>query len=159
MAIVEMEEIELNENTQRVPIFNGYLSEIQPLLTVGWGQTETGDVVDDIRGTIVYTGNQTLCQGSWPDFKDNNSQLVCTAALLNPHHGVCFGDSGSGSFVNQDGVLMVVGPTASMSDPKGIFCIYDEGTTWYTRASYHLDAISQITGLSKEYLTGLSNEI
>ncbi|KAJ2636433.1 hypothetical protein GGF40_003001 [Coemansia sp. RSA 1286] len=159
LAILEMDQIELGETAQRVPIYNGPIDDGQTMLTLGWGRTEEGaENTELLRGTYVYAGNTTMCQKFVKGFVDNNGPLICAPNILNPHSTICKGDSGTGVMVNQDGVLMIAGHASMIVNVGESECGNDTGSAFYTRIAYYLDFISETTGLSKDYLLGLTND-
>ncbi|KAI7827353.1 trypsin-like cysteine/serine peptidase domain-containing protein [Kickxella alabastrina] len=146
IAILELEDLDFSGFNQRVPIYDGPIGVEQTMLAVGWGQAEDGaDNLSVLRGVLVMTGNKTMCGGESGEFVDNNGPQICTPGALTPYHSTCMGDSGSGLLVSSNNTLILVGvDSIARVSP-------------FVHASYYMDFIMENTGLSREYLTGLSD--
>ncbi|KAJ1897779.1 hypothetical protein LPJ66_003166 [Kickxella alabastrina] len=158
IAILELEDLNFSEFNQRVPIYDGPIGVEQTMLAVGWGQTEDGaDNLSVLRGVLVMTGNKTMCGGESGEFVDNNGPQICTPGALTPHHSTCMGDSGSGLLVSSNNTLILVGVDSIAVNYGESECGNTSGFHLFVHASYYMDFIMENTGLSREYLTGLSD--
>ncbi|KAJ1721476.1 hypothetical protein LPJ53_004011 [Coemansia erecta] len=160
IAILEIDEITLDNTARRAPIYSGDIVANQALLTLGWGQTESGATdTNMLRGTVVYAGNSTLCSQFSGDWQSNDGPQICTPNILHAHSSACMGDSGTGLMINNEGVLSVAGLVSIAVNIGESECGNDTGGQLYVNAGYYLDFIANTTGLSKEYLTGLTNDM
>ncbi|KAJ2779879.1 serine-type endopeptidase activity protein [Coemansia interrupta] len=160
IAILEIDEISLDSTARRAPVFSEDIVDNQALLTLGWGQTEpAASNTNMLRGTVVYAGNSTLCSRFSSDWQSNNGPQICTPNILHAHSSACMGDSGTGLMINNQGVLSVAGLVSIAVNIGESECGNDTGGQLYVNAGYYLDFIASATGLSKEYLTGLTNNM
>ncbi|KAJ1847850.1 hypothetical protein LPJ73_004143 [Coemansia sp. RSA 2703] len=160
IAILEIDEIPLSDTARRAPIYSGDIVDNQAMLTLGWGKTDSGAANTNLlRGTVIYAGNSTLCSKFSSDWQSNNGPQICTPNILHAHSSACMGDSGTGLMINNQGVLSVAGLVSIAVNIGESECGNLSGGQLYVNAGYYLDFIAKTTGLSKEYLTGLSNNM
>ncbi|KAJ1891852.1 hypothetical protein LPJ66_006684 [Kickxella alabastrina] len=158
IAILELEDLDFSKFNQRAPIYDGPIGAEQTMLAVGWGQTEDGaENLSVLRGVLVMSGNKTMCGGESGEFVDNNGPQICTPGALTPYHSTCMGDSGSGLLVSSNNTLMLVGLDSIAVNYSESECGNTSGFHLFVHASYYMDFIMENTGLSREYLTGLSD--
>ncbi|KAJ1822248.1 hypothetical protein LPJ56_000725 [Coemansia sp. RSA 2599] len=152
IAIIEFPEIKLDAKmADRAPIYDGRLQDGQKGLIVGWGGAEKGVDLNVLRGGYNIIGKPGTC-----GLKDNNGSNICLPGDLTPGVSACGGDSGSGMFLNDNGVLMLIGFNVVAVGPSGSTC-GDKGRKHiYVNVLYHMDFIQKTTGLSREYLVGRS---
>ncbi|KAJ1937602.1 hypothetical protein GGF37_005140 [Kickxella alabastrina] len=159
IAIMEIDDlVGAADFNQRVPIYDGPIGNNQSMLAVGWGKTEdsAGNLLS-LRGVVVISGNQALCGTFSNAYVDNNGPQICAPGALAPFHSTCSGDSGSGLLVNYNGTLMVAGVVSTALNIDDTECGNPSGVHMFVHASYYTDFIMENTGLSKEYLTGLTD--
>ncbi|KAJ2708214.1 hypothetical protein FB645_000060 [Coemansia sp. IMI 203386] len=155
IAILELEsELTLGETTNRLPIYDGLISDGQMMMSTGWGQTEENATDQNIlRGAFVIAGNKTLCQPIMNDFEDNNGPQICAPGALTPYTGSCMGDSGSSLIISNQGRLMHTGIVSITVNTGQTECANPTGAHFYVRTAYNMDFITETTNLTKEYLT------
>ncbi|KAI7827354.1 trypsin-like cysteine/serine peptidase domain-containing protein [Kickxella alabastrina] len=160
IAILELEDLEFTKHNQRVPIYDGSIEANQNMFAVGWGQTEDGaENLSVLRGVLVMTGNKTMCGGESSEFVDNNGPQICTPGALTPYHSICMGDSGSGLYVNYKKKQTVAGVSSLIVNYGESECGNTSGHQLFVRAAYYMDFIMEATGLTREYLTGLTDNL
>ncbi|KAJ1822755.1 hypothetical protein LPJ75_000250 [Coemansia sp. RSA 2598] len=154
IAVIEFPEIELDVKTvDRAPIYDGELQVGQKGLVVGWGGAEKGVNRDLLRGGVNIVAEHKTC-----GLRDNDASLICLDNDLTPGVSACAGDSGSGMFVNENGVLKLIGFDAFAKGPAGSTCGDAGRRHGYVNVLYHMDFLQETTGLSREYLVGRSDK-
>ncbi|KAJ1648461.1 hypothetical protein LPJ64_000290 [Coemansia asiatica] len=153
IAVIEFSEIILDEKTvDRAIIFDGILVPGQTGLIVGWGGAEDGANLDLLRGGFNVVGDPNIC-----GLDDNNGPKICLPGNLVPGVSACGGDSGSAMFLNDNGLLKIVG--FNVIAVGGGQCGDKERKHLYINTHYYLDFIQQASGLPREYLVGKSNSM
>ncbi|KAJ2706109.1 hypothetical protein FB645_001866 [Coemansia sp. IMI 203386] len=148
LAIIEIPEIKLDSKTvDRAVIFDGSLVPGQLGLVVGWGGAEKGANLSLLRAAYSMVGEPKDC-----GIKDNNGPTICLPGDLTPGMSACAGDSGSGMFLNDGGLLKLIGFDSVVWGPGS--CGGKGRKHSFVNAHYYMDFIEKTTGLTSDYLTG-----
>ncbi|XP_036971484.1 complement factor D-like [Acanthopagrus latus] len=116
----------------RLPPPNMNLRPKQLCSVAGWGVTEAGRLVDELRVALVPVINQKVCRRQWDEIPDH---VIC-AGGYRTHNGFCNGDSG--------GPLVCNGTAVGVVSFGDLLCWDRQLPNVYTDVSKFLPWIDQI---------------
>ncbi|KAJ2366205.1 hypothetical protein IW150_006004 [Coemansia sp. RSA 2607] len=131
----------------------------QTMLSLGWGVVESTSIDrTELRGVLTIIGDAEQCNEQAGSDLTNGGSVICALASQNKGKCIMSGDSGTGAVINQNGTLMLAAINSQVTVYNGTLdCSGGELTAFYLRPSYFLDFIASSTGLTREYLTGLTD--
>ncbi|OMJ18634.1 Mite allergen Der f 6 [Smittium culicis] len=140
-------------------IFNRPVQKNMKALAVGWGsQFGGGGPSDKLKVTDIVASHNNLCI-YYNDFhEDNNKNTIC--AINTEGKGVCNGDSGGPLLYNEEKLASknakraVVGVSLRINGPDygKTKCENKETINYFANALYHLDWISNTSGIPRSDL-------
>ncbi|KAJ1878292.1 hypothetical protein LPJ57_003502 [Coemansia sp. RSA 486] len=160
IGILEIDPLTFGGLVDKIPIFTGNIPAGQNFLAAGWGVTENGEPdFEALRGVLVMSGDASACKKFMPSFEDNNGPQICLPESLTPGKMTGSGDSGTGLFVYNNGVVKLAG-----LDSVATQVVYPGNNTVATvhlnvHVDYYMDFITNTTGLTEAYLSGSSDAV
>jgi len=108
IAVLELASpLEFNELVQPIALWEDEDTPMEPAEVSGWGDTENGGTPDILKRLDLTIYEKDLCKDAYGDiFTDN---MLCATGSLDGGECVCFGDSGSPMYIEQDGTKYQVG--------------------------------------------------
>ncbi|KAJ1735484.1 Transmembrane protease serine 11B [Coemansia sp. Benny D160-2] len=160
IAVIEVAEMS-GKYTKPIPIYMDMLTENKSIIATGWGQktnTTTANSVTALQGAELHVGSPDDCSKYSSNFETDSDALVCTLSQSSNNSNICVGDAGTPAYiVNSSKKSALVGIATRVFTADTNYCGSDDAASMFLRASYHIDYIVSVTGLSKEYLKGNSD--
>ncbi|KAJ1666719.1 hypothetical protein IW140_002308 [Coemansia sp. RSA 1813] len=137
---------------QRIALYSLPIGAKEPVMAIGWGQTETGFQSTALRGSTLVTGTVSDCKLLFSSF-DADGPLICTPGKYTPGVSSCNGDSGTGVTINNEGTPMLAAFDSHVRWNGKRTCSAETSVHYYLHTIYHLKFIMDATGLSKKHLS------
>jgi len=108
IAVVELSSpLEFNSLVQPIALWEEKDTPLGPAKVSGWGDTETGGTPDILKKLDLTIYEDDVCVEAYGDIFTEN--MVCATGSMDGGQCVCFGDSGSPAYIEQDGTKYQVG--------------------------------------------------
>ncbi|KAJ2552277.1 hypothetical protein EV175_003380 [Coemansia sp. RSA 1933] len=157
IAIIKIDTIDFNTNTERLAIYPGVIDVGQNLMAMGWGITDADALSEDLQGVIVTTGDVATCKASNSEFQSQNGPQICTLTSLTPGESTCEGDSGTSVVISQGDTQYLAGSVSFSVIPNGGSCSSNDGVRYFVHSHYYIEFIAATTGLTQDYLTNTTS--
>jgi secreted trypsin-like serine protease len=127
----------INDHVYPICLPNNWNVAGRNLIVYGWGNTVPSEKIN-ISPNLLQV---TVREADQCKYKINSQSQICTTASNSPLQTTCFGDSGGPLVLNEFNKNFVVGLVSWGAQGT---C---ENYTVFTRVSYHIDWIKNVTGL------------
>ncbi|KAJ2784032.1 hypothetical protein H4R18_001345 [Coemansia javaensis] len=159
IAVIKVPTLAFDSSTAKIGIYTGAIQPGQNLLAMGWGQTEPNALMlSSLRGVIRQAGNAAQCKTKGTDYSVNNGPTICSPGLLTPEQSTCSGDSGTAIAINSNGTMLLAGLNSVAVTAGGGNCSSPTTTHFYTRVGYHIDFVTNVTGLPQSFFGPVSGK-
>ncbi|KAJ1645140.1 hypothetical protein J3B02_003907 [Coemansia erecta] len=152
IAILQIPELEMNDKTSYIYIYNHQLKTGDEAVALGWGATTAdhspNSQPDGLKDVVVTVGDVKTCRQNDPTYVSPNGDEICTLNQYNPNNASCKGDSGTGLVIKYGDYYYLAGLTSEGGSPDGLVCGIESGFVMYTNVRSHLDFIEWATGVN-----------